>query len=117
MEIGPQKAKAIAIAGGIVWPAMLWIRTSDSPETELIQRILLLGVLVIVPLGLSLVSIAPDRVQPMSYKIAILLLPVGAVAVVGSHFLNPGVAAAVLASIWLISTGFIALFGLWRLLS
>ena len=40
--------------------------------------------------------------------------PVGAVAVIISSFLPQGLKAAVFASVWVIATGLIALYGLWR---
>ena len=50
-----------ALAGGAAGSGLLPFSLSDSPEGELIQRILLLGVLVIVPLGLALVSAVAER--------------------------------------------------------
>jgi hypothetical protein len=84
-------------------------------ETELIDKILLLGVLVIVPLGLSLVATPNDNnSQPLLYRLAVIAQPLGALAVVASFFLPPGLKAAVFASVWVIATGLVALYGLWR---
>jgi hypothetical protein len=103
--------------GAVAWAIILFIRTSTSYETELIDKILLLGVLVIVPLGLSLVAM-PDESgrHVLPYRLAVLTQPFGAAAAVASFFLRQGRPAALLAALWLIVTALIALFGLWRLL-
>jgi YndJ-like protein len=119
MKVEPQSnwAKASAISGAVAWAILLIIPTSPSRETELINRILLLGVLVIVPLGLALVATA-DREgrHSLPYRLALLLQPFGAIAVVVSLFLEQGWLAALFASLWLVVTALVALFGLWRLL-
>lgn len=103
--------------GAIAWALIAFVRTSPSSETELINKVLLLGILVIVPLGLSLVT-TPDRRNDHSslYRSAIHIQPVGAICGVTSFFLEQGWAAAALASGWFIVTCVIALFGLGRLL-
>ena len=103
--------------GAVAWAIILFIRTSTSYETELIDKILLLGVLVIVPLGLSLVAM-PDESgrHVLPYRLALLAQPFGAAAAVASFFLRQGRPAALLAGLWLVVTALIALFGLWRLL-
>lgn len=113
----PHWARTSAIAGAVVWTVLLPLRTSPSHETELINRILLLGAVVIVPLGLALVT-TPDRNghHSLLYRLAIVAQPVGAMAVVVSFFLESGAMAAALASLWFVVTSLIALFGLWRLL-
>src|SRR6266481_99405 len=104
MKIDPQPtwARTSATVGAVVWTTVLLLRTSPSGETELINRILLLGVLVIVPLGLALVA-TPNRVgrHSLAYRAALLFQPIGALAVVASFFLEPGLLAALLASLWL----------------
>ena len=50
-----------AAAGAFAWLLLLLTRTSDSHETELIHKIVFFAVLVIVPLGLSLVTIGDRR--------------------------------------------------------
>ncbi len=102
--------------GAVVWFAFLLIGTSDSNETELIQKILLLGILVIIPLGLSLVPNAQSENNSLLYRAAILAQPVGAVAGAVSFLLNSGGSAAILASSWLLVTVMIAVFGFLRLL-
>jgi hypothetical protein len=116
--LAPAKlARTSAIAGAVAWAIILFIRTSTSYETELIDKILLLGVLVIVPLGLSLVA-TPDESgrHVLPYRLALLAQPFGAAAAVASFFLRQGMPAAILAALWLVVTALIALFGLWRLL-
>ena len=115
--IKPTLMRTSAIAGAVVWTVMLFLRTSASPETELINKILVLGILVIVPLGLSLVS-TPDRnnLHALPYRLAVLAQPFGAICGFASFFLEQGWPAAALAAAWFVVTCAIALFGLWRLL-
>ena len=113
----PKLARASAIVGAVAWAIILFVRTSASYETELIDKILLLGVLVIVPLGLSLVAM-PDESgrHVLPYRLALITQPFGAAAAIASFFLRQGRPAALLAVLWLIVTALVALFGLWRLL-
>lgn len=110
-------ARASAIIGALAWIIVVCFRTSTSAETNLINGILLLGILVIVPLGVSLVA-TPDRkgCHSLSYKLALLGQPIGALAAIASFYYEPGLAAAMLASVWFVATGLIAGFGLWRFL-
>ena len=114
----PSFARTSIIFGAIAWVILVGVRTSSSPETDLINKILLLGVLVIVPLGLSLVA-TPSRNGRHSfvYRLAVFAQPFGAIAAVCSFFLEQSRLAAVLASGWFVVTGLIALFGVWRFLS
>jgi hypothetical protein len=110
-------ARTSAVAGAVVWSILLFISTSPSYETELIDKILLLGVLVIVPLGLSLVAQPDGHGQHvLPYRLALVGQPFGAAAVVVSFFVQQGLAAAVLAALWLVVTVLVGLFGVWRLL-
>lgn len=105
-----------AAIGGVVWLLLFLIQIGDSPETALIQRIVLLGILVIVPLALSLVPAAESRDGESSlYRLALLAQPVAAIGAVISFLLEPGVPAAVLAFLWFCETTLIAMFGLQRL--
>ena len=120
MQIQPAEARLArtsAIVGGIGWGLLLFVRTSATSETELINRILFLGVLVIVPLGLSLLA-TPElgQKQPLPYRLAVIAQPCGAAAATSSFFLEQGIGAALLAAMWLLVAGLIALYGLWRLL-
>jgi YndJ-like protein len=105
------------MSGAAVWCVMIFVRTSTSAETELITRILLLGMLVIVPLGLSLLA-TPDRNghQALPYRLAVLMQPLGAAAGLTAFLFEPGPVAALLAAAWMLVTILIAMFGLWRLL-
>jgi hypothetical protein len=96
---------------------LAFLNTSPYSETDLINKILLLGVLVIVPLGLSLVQ-TPDRKgrDGLPYRAAVGAQPVGAIAALISFYVQPGLTAALFASIWLIVTLLIAVFAVWRLL-
>lgn len=104
------------MVGGLVWISLFSLRIGDSPETGLIQRIVLLGILVIVPLALSLVpgSNSNER-NARLYQLALIAQPFGAIAALASFLLRPGVLAAALASLWFVVTAVIALLGLSRL--
>ena len=106
---------ANALMGGLAWLVLLPFTFSDSLHGELIQRVLLLGVLVIVPLGLALISSVTES-RSLFFSAAIVSQPFGAIAVVISAFFNPGLVAAAFAAAWMIVTGLIALDGLLRLL-
>jgi len=103
-----------AAIGFIVWLILLFTTTADSASTELIHKIVFFAVLVIVPLGLSLVA---PRDGSLLHKLAILMQPIAAVLTVASFFLDKGLPAAALSSAWLILTGVVALYGVTRLIS
>lgn len=105
------KCTRSALIGGVVWLGLLPFSLSVSFEGELIQRILLLGVLVIVPLGLALISSSLEKGSPI-FALAALIQPYAALAVVISAFIEPGLLAAVLTVPWLVVTGLIGLEGL-----
>ena len=117
LRAGPKFAKTSSLIGLIAWAIAFLVRSSPSPELNLINEILLMAILVIVPLGLSLVA-TPYRNGPHGspYKLAVFVQPLGAIAAVASVYLEPGIPAAVLASVWFVVTALIASFGLWRLL-
>jgi len=52
----PKLAGISAVAGTVLWEFAFFRRTSPFIETELINRMLLFGVLVIVPLGLYVIA-------------------------------------------------------------
>jgi len=112
----PQNARLSAAIGAVFWIIVLFIRTGDARETELIQKITFLGILVIVPLAMSLVPALQTERESILYRAAVSAQPVGAVATVLSFFLTPGIPAATLALSWLLVTMVIAVFALWRLL-
>lgn len=104
-----------ALSGALVWLALLPFAMGEA-ESMLIMRLMLMGVLVIVPLGLSLVAVVGER-SCVLLRIAMYAQPVGALAVLISFLLPQGTAAALLASGWLVVTGLVARSGLVRLLS
>ena len=115
MAIRHNTARFGALLGAIVWASILFINTSDSYEMELITKVLLLGILVIVPLGLSLISNFETENAPRIYRHALLLQPLAATSVVASFFVKPGIVAAIMACGWLVVTAVAGVFGLWRL--
>ena len=100
-----------AVMGGAAWLVLLPFSLSDSAEGDLIQRILLLGVLVIVPLGLALIDALAEQRSPL-FRLAQASHALGALAVVISGFLTPGYVAAGMATLWIVTTGSIGLDGL-----
>ncbi len=103
-------AKRSAAGGVIVWLITLLLTTSDSEQAELVHKVVFWAVLVIVPLGLSVV--AEERGL---YKLVVFAQPVAALLTVAAFFIEKGVLSAALASVWLILNILIALLGLARL--
>jgi hypothetical protein len=117
LRAGARWPRTSAIVGVIAWIMVIALRTSPAAETNVINGILFLGILVIVPLGLSLVA-TPNRHgrHSLPYQLAVFAQPVGALAAIVSFLCKTGLTAATLASVWLISTALIAVFGGWRFL-
>jgi YndJ-like protein len=107
-----QFARTSAAVGGLLWIVTLLIRTGDSRETDLIQKIFLLAVFVIVPLALSLISPKEDWI---AIRIAAWAQPISATLCFVSFLVPQGVVAGILASLWLALTALIAFAGLLRL--
>jgi hypothetical protein len=105
-----QRMRMLAFTGALAWSVTLFVRTSDAAETLLIERILLLGIFVIVPLGLSLIRTEVPKLN----RIIELAIPIGATCAFVSLLLEPGPLAAVLVLPWLIATTIVGLIGLWR---
>ena len=105
-------ARTSALAGALLWGVTLLIRTGDSRETELIQKIFLLAVFVIVPLCLSLITADEDS---LALRIAVWLQPFAAVVCFVSFLIPQGMLAGVLSSVWLATISFVALAGLLRI--
>lgn len=103
--------------GALVWLALLLLPSNEPFDLRIIKGLFLLGALVIVPLGLSLVA-TPDRDQRHSvcYRLTLLTQPFGAAMILCSYLFEQGLLAALLASVWLMTTVLIALFGLVRFL-
>ena len=112
MKSCPTIAKRSAAVGTIVWLVTLLLTTSDSEQAELVHKVVFWAVLVIVPLGLSVVG---DERGPALYKLIVFAQPVAALITVASFFFEKGVLSAALASTWLILNILIALLGLVRL--
>lgn len=115
-ELKPRWGRRSAALGGLLWLLLLLTRIGDSPETALMQRIVLLGILVIVPLALSLVPASQTRErESWLYQLTLLAQPLAAIGAVLSFLREPGVPAALLAFLWFCETAMIATFGLHRL--
>jgi YndJ-like protein len=108
-------ARRSAAAGFAVWLLLLLAVTADSRHIELIHKVVLFGVLVVVPLGLSLVG--GEHGNGRLYRWAVLLQPVAALLTVASFFFAMGIVSALLSSSWLVVNILVALFGLTRFLS
>jgi YndJ-like protein len=107
-------ARGSAAAGGFVWLLLLLAITADSPEREIIHKVVLFGVLVVVPLGISLVEPYGPQTSAI-YRLVVFAHPVGALLTVASFFFETGPLAASLSSAWLIFSLLVALFGITRL--
>lgn len=106
-----------ALVGALVWLGLVAGARLNLLSLELIEKLMLLGPLVVVPLGLTLVA-TPDRNgrdSPLS-RAASFAQPFGALMAVCALLLPQGLAAALLASAWLIITVLIALYGIGRFL-
>jgi hypothetical protein len=99
-----------APAGALAWAVGLLTLRPGWPEA-----ILLLASLVIVPLGLGLVVSSDLRDGSRPWRMAVRLQFPAALALTASMVLPVGVAAVLLAIPWLVTTGLVALHGLWRL--
>src|ERR1044071_10117833 len=98
-------AKRSATIGFVPCLLLLLTTTADSAPIELIHKIVFFAILVIVPLGLSLVA-SSDR----KYNLLVLIQPIAALLTIASFFLDKGVASAALSSSWLLLTGFVAVY-------
>ena len=111
-------ARRSAAVGVIVpWVMLLFASTSDASETELIHRVVFFAVLVIVPLGLSLVVNNEGTSGFALYRAAVLGQPVAAILTIISFFIEKGPLSAALAAAWFLLTAIVGLFGLTRLLA
>ena len=109
-------AKRSAAAGVVVWLFTLLLNTSDSEQAELIHKVVFWAVLVIVPLGLSVVA-PVDQSGSRLYKLIVFAQPVAALLTIASFFFAKGVLSATLSSAWLLLNLLVALYGLVRLTS
>jgi YndJ-like protein len=105
-------AKASAVGGLFAWLIFLFLTTADAYETQLIHKVAVFGMLVIVPLGLSIIA-----VDSWLYRTAVLLQPFAALLAAASFLFDMGLLAALLSSAWLILTVLVALLGVTRIIS
>jgi hypothetical protein len=90
------------------------LQLDEYRSTDLIEKVILFGVFVVVPLGLSITNL-PDN-SSRFYQWSILLQPFSAAAAALSLILETGLTAALLAVLTLALHLLVALFGLSRLL-
>ena len=107
-------ARRSAAAGALAWLLLLLITTSDSHETELIHKIVFFAMLVIVPLGLSLVTVGEQKISASLYRVAVVAQPLAAVITIASFFIEKGLLSALLSAVWLVVSAIVALLGLSR---
>ena len=110
-------ARRSALVGVVVWLLLLPTTTTDSRETELIHKVVFWGMLVIVPLVLSLI---PGRGQQGSrplYRLAVFAQPIAAGPTIASFFFETGVVSCALSLTWFSLTILIAFFSLTRISS
>ena len=113
----PAKFARVSAVGGVAaWLLLLLTTTSDLRETEVIHKVVFFGMLVVVPLGLSLVPL-PGEQGSLLYQLAVLIQPVAAVPAIASFYVETGPLSASLSAAWFILTALIALIGLMRLKS
>ena len=113
MEDMPAWMKISALLGAAVWLLLVLFRHPSPFESDWAVLILLLGALVIVPLGLRLVTDLQGTTAKL-WRIAVLLQLPAALLLVVSFAQSRGTLAAALTLPWLATTGVIALTGLLR---
>jgi hypothetical protein len=102
--------------GGLIWLVQWFVLPVSDETTTLLNRLLLLAVLVVVPMGLSLA--APPQVNGLAwrcYMIALLMQPFAAIAATCGFFFPIGAASALMLLPWLITCALMTLTGLLRL--
>ncbi len=110
-----RRASLLAIAGTVTWLLSLLIPMPTDDLTATVARLVTLGPLLMVPLGLSLLPQTPQTPMPWMYRAAIMLQWPCAALALGSFYLPQGIAAGAMAVPWLGVTGLLALTGLDRL--
>lgn len=104
------------LLGSLIWLVQWFVLPVSDETTTLLNRLLLLAMLVIVPMGLSLA--APPQVNGLSwrcYMVALLMQPFAAIAATAGFFFPNGPASALMILPWLITCILMALTGLLRL--
>lgn len=99
----------------VAWLLLLLTTTSTLRETEVIHKVVFFGMLVVVPLGLSLVP--AHEQDDFFYRLAVWFQPVAALLAIASFFVEVGPDAAVFSSAWLVLSILIAMFGITRFTS
>ncbi len=114
----PLSPKRSAAVGLVAWLLFLLRPTADTASTELIHRIVLFGVMVIVPWGLSLIPPSErSGVNFWLYNIAVALQGLPVPLTVISFYLDKGLLAGSLVCGTLLVYSVIALYGVSRLIS
>lgn len=116
---GPGRAgwsRTSALAGGLAWAALLVPPWPFTAHVLWIERIVILGPLVIAPLALYLagLGLSPGPAA-RCHALAARCQPLGAALGLVGLYPRPGLLAAALACGWLLVTGLYALCGLARL--
>jgi hypothetical protein len=107
-----------ASIGAALWLVLLALRIQLASGVELIERMFLLAVLVVVPLGLRLSAFprANGRHSPW-FRLACWFHPVAAIAAVSALVLEPGFASGGAAAVWFLFTIALADWGVARFLA
>lgn len=103
-----RRLPASAADGGVVWLALVASRLSGLTRLTLIDLLFLLAPLVIAPLGLRLIAFDQGPAS-LLLAAAVRIQPIGATLATVSFLLPIGVAAAILASAWLLVCAIAAL--------
>ena len=110
-------AKKSAAGGLLACLILAFLTTADSYETQLIHRVALFGMLVIVPLGLSVIVPDTQPVSSLLYRTIVLVQPFAALATVASFLFETSLLASALSSTWFMFTVLVALLGVTRIIS
>src|SRR5687767_9923147 len=89
-------AQRSAAVGVVLWLLLVLAVTTDSHETELMHKVVFFAMLVIVPLGLSLVMADEQTGSLGLYRLAVLVQPIAAIVTVASFFFEKGTLSAAL---------------------
>jgi len=102
-----------ALMGAVVWMVLIVLPVDRFAPIGIIEKLFLLGALVVVPLGMALVSFldAELRESPLLRVIA-YLQPLAAIVVICSLWRLPGMLAGLLAIPWMLVCSLLALAGI-----
>lgn len=101
-----------AIAGSVLWVALLFIPLTVHNAMADVAAILLLGILVVIPLATEILG---RQNRTPVYRVAVNLQPIGAVLVAVSFFFHESLGAAALTIPWLLFSHALAIEGVLRL--